>query len=138
MSTTAGLTTNTVQGKAYGAKLSNASRLVRVMNTEIPKSTSSTSRSSVSSIKNVVAQSQFPNMSGFSNSIPKKELPPTSSVHVSNPITVVQSRVSSFMPKSISSIIKSPTTSSVHTSYSPTVSAVQSRINPFANRFMMR
>ena len=89
LSTTAGLTTNTVQGKAYGAKLSNASRLVRVMNTQIPSKSSSVSTS----------------FSKIPNSIPSKK---TSTV--SHSTTTVSHPISSVFKQPVTTSISLPIT----------------------------
>ena len=89
LSTTTGLTTNTVQGKAYGAKLSNASRLVRVMNTEIPSKSSSVSTS----------------FSKIPNSIPSKK---TSTV--SHSTTTVSHPISSVFKQPVTTSISLPIT----------------------------
>ena len=105
--TTAGLTTNTVQGEAYGAKLSNASRLVKVMNTSIPsKTSSSTSKTSsstsihqgISSVFKQIAPSSivYPITTTKSIVEPKQNIS-TSQVHTSTPQTIALNRIQSVM-----------------------------------------
>ena len=132
--TTAGLTTNTVQGTAYGAKLSNASRLVRVLNTQIP-STSSKSSSvsqSFSKIPNSIPSSQTHivtySTSTVSHPISSIFKRPISSSIVSHPIITKSSIVE---PK------QSVSTSQVHIS-SPTTIALNRIQSVMKNRSMMR
>ena len=87
--TTSGLTTNTVQGEAYGAKLANASRLVKVMNTAIPSKSSSVSTS----------------FSKIPNSIPSKK---TSTV--SHSTTTVSHPISSVFKQPVTTSISLPIT----------------------------
>lgn len=88
--TTAGLTTNTVAGKAYGAKLANASRLVRVMNTESSPVHTSLS-SSVPTYQKpssfAISSSKTPSLSSLST-IHLSTLPSLSSIHLSTLPTI--------------------------------------------------
>ena len=121
--TTSGLTTNTVQGEAYGAKLANASRLVKVMNTAIPSKSSSVS-TSFSKIPNSIPSKKTSTVSHstttFSHPIssvfkqpvttsislpittaksiiePKQNIS-TSQVHISSPKTIEMNRIQSVM-----------------------------------------
>ena len=153
--TTSGLTTNTVQGKAYGAKLSNASRLVRVMNTQIPskpisnpisKSTIPSSSIAKSLIPTKSITTSKPNFSNIPNSIPSEK----SSV-ISHSPTTVSHPISSVFKQTITSSISHPitttksiiepkqsiSTSQVHIS-SPQTIALNRIQSVMKNRSMMR
>ena len=121
--TTAGLTTNTVQGKDYGVKLSNASRLVRVMNTSIPSKPSSVATSfskipnsipskksnvishsssnvshAISSVfKQPITSSTFHPIITTKSIIERKQNISTSQVHISSPKTIEMNRIQSVM-----------------------------------------
>ena len=129
--TTAGLTTNTVQGHDYGVKLSNASRLVKVMNTAIPSKSSSVATSfskipnSIPSQKSSVAS---PSTTTVSHSISSYFKQPISSSIVSHPIST---KTSIIEPK------QNISTSQVHTS-SPQTIALNRIQSVLKNRSMMR
>ena len=90
--TTAGLTTNTTQGEAYGAKLSNASRLVRVMNTQIPSKPISNHIS-----KSTITSSISHPITTTKSIIEPKQSISTSQVHISSPQTIALNRIQSVM-----------------------------------------
>lgn len=123
--TTSGLTTNTVKGKAYGAKLSNASRLVRVMNTQIPskpisnhisKSTITSSSIAKSLIPTKSITTSKPNFSNIPNSIPSEKSP-------------VISHSSTTVSYPISSVFKQPLTSSISHPITTTKSIIEPKQN---------
>jgi len=164
--TTSGLTTNTVKGEAYGAKLSNASRLVKVMNTQIPSKNSSVATSfskipnSIPSKKSSVVSHSTSTVSHPISSVfkqpvttsislpittaksiiePKQNIS-TSQVHISSPKTIEMNRIQSVMKTPAKSIIEPKqniSTSQVHISSPKTIE--MNRIQSvMKNRSMMR
>ena len=51
---------------------------------------------SILNVRNPIAQVRFPSFPSFISSPPKVPSPPSSQVHTTNPITIVQSRISPF------------------------------------------
>ena len=108
------MTTNTVKGKAYGAKLSNASRLVKVMNTQIhSKSSSIISHpitSSVSTISHPIAsvfKPTYPSVVQSFSKIPNSI--PTSQTHpITSSISTISHPIASVFKPTYSNIISHP------------------------------